>query len=310
MGLFDKLKNPVFIKEESEADKQLAVLTELRKSAFGNSVDKIDQEISKVEAGIYGEKQIRFELENSHIPMYIIHDLFLEHDGLKAQIDYFIVTRKSIYVIECKNLYGNIEIDNSGSFIRTFQYKGKYIKEGIYSPITQNQRHLELIKALRGSSKNFVMKALFEKSFDYNYHGIVVLANPKTVLYDKYAKKEVKNQVLRADQLVDYIKRNDASKNTESFSDKDMEEISRFFLENNKVNPVDYTERFRNLIENDKANIDIKQSNDEVNGSAIPPTCPKCGAPMILRTASKGENKGNKFYGCSKFPQCRGIRPV
>ncbi|MGN1392646.1 MAG: DNA topoisomerase III [Succinivibrionaceae bacterium] len=32
--------------------------------------------------------------------------------------------------------------------------------------------------------------------------------------------------------------------------------------------------------------------------------CPKCGAPMILRKSSRGE-----FYGCSKFPNCRGILP-
>lgn len=35
--------------------------------------------------------------------------------------------------------------------------------------------------------------------------------------------------------------------------------------------------------------------------------CPKCGAPMILRTASKGENQGKQFYGCSNFPKCREI---
>ena len=35
--------------------------------------------------------------------------------------------------------------------------------------------------------------------------------------------------------------------------------------------------------------------------------CPKCGAPMILRTASKGANQGKQFYGCSNFPKCRKI---
>ena len=36
-------------------------------------------------------------------------------------------------------------------------------------------------------------------------------------------------------------------------------------------------------------------------------TCPKCGAPMELRTASKGRRAGTEFWGCSTFPQCRGI---
>lgn len=36
--------------------------------------------------------------------------------------------------------------------------------------------------------------------------------------------------------------------------------------------------------------------------------CPKCGAKLVLRTASKGRNAGNRFYGCSGFPRCRYIR--
>ena len=34
-------------------------------------------------------------------------------------------------------------------------------------------------------------------------------------------------------------------------------------------------------------------------------TCPKCGSKMILRKGRYG-----KFYGCSKFPYCRGVRKV
>jgi restriction system protein len=35
--------------------------------------------------------------------------------------------------------------------------------------------------------------------------------------------------------------------------------------------------------------------------------CPKCGSEMILRTAKKGTHAGEKFWGCSKFPECRAI---
>ncbi len=37
------------------------------------------------------------------------------------------------------------------------------------------------------------------------------------------------------------------------------------------------------------------------------PRCPKCGSEMILRTARRGDNQGEKFWGCSKYPECRGI---
>ncbi len=36
--------------------------------------------------------------------------------------------------------------------------------------------------------------------------------------------------------------------------------------------------------------------------------CPKCGRPMVLRTAKSGENQGNQFWGGSGFPRCRAVR--
>lgn len=36
------------------------------------------------------------------------------------------------------------------------------------------------------------------------------------------------------------------------------------------------------------------------------PMCPRCDASMVLRTARKGVNAGKKFWGCSKYPGCRG----
>jgi hypothetical protein len=44
--------------------------------------------------------------------------------------------------------------------------------------------------------------------------------------------------------------------------------------------------------------------------SDTPPACPKCGVPMVLRTASKGEKAGQEFYGCQNYPKCRETRPV
>ena len=39
-------------------------------------------------------------------------------------------------------------------------------------------------------------------------------------------------------------------------------------------------------------------------------TCPDCHGRMILRTASKGANTGQKFWGCSDYPNCSGTRPA
>lgn len=37
------------------------------------------------------------------------------------------------------------------------------------------------------------------------------------------------------------------------------------------------------------------------------PVCSKCGATMVMRTAKQGVYKGNKFYGCSRYPRCKNI---
>jgi restriction system protein len=31
---------------------------------------------------------------------------------------------------------------------------------------------------------------------------------------------------------------------------------------------------------------------------------------MILRTARRGQNAGNQFWGCSDYPRCNGVRQV
>ena len=36
-------------------------------------------------------------------------------------------------------------------------------------------------------------------------------------------------------------------------------------------------------------------------------SCPKCGSVMVIREVKKGQNIGNKFWGCSSFPKCRGV---
>lgn len=37
------------------------------------------------------------------------------------------------------------------------------------------------------------------------------------------------------------------------------------------------------------------------------PQCPNCGKPMVLRTAQKGKNAGKQFWGCTGYPDCKGV---
>lgn len=229
------MKEPGFLKEDSDALRQLEQLKQLRTRLNKEGQARLSQDIKCLEYGIAGENNIIYELKNSHMPMYVLHDIYLEDGDLNAQIDFLVFTRKICFVIECKNLYGDIEINSSGDFIRTVNYNGHKKKEGIYSPLTQNQRHLELMKKIRmDRKKNFLGRLMLDSSFESFYKSIVVLSNPKTVLYDRYARKEVKDKVIRADQLIDYIRKQCSQSKEMESSDKELFAWANSYLELHK----------------------------------------------------------------------------
>lgn len=48
----------------------------------------------------------------------------------------------------------------------------------------------------------------------------------------------------------------------------------------------------------------------EVATSASEPVCPVCQSAMVKRTAKRGANSGNAFWGCSQYPGCKGTRTI
>ena len=40
----------------------------------------------------------------------------------------------------------------------------------------------------------------------------------------------------------------------------------------------------------------------------VAPVCPQCRGAMVVRTARRGPRAGTTFLGCSRFPECRGVR--
>ena len=40
------------------------------------------------------------------------------------------------------------------------------------------------------------------------------------------------------------------------------------------------------------------------------PSCPNCGSQMVRRIARQGRNSGNAFWGCPKYPRCKGVKGI
>lgn len=248
MGFFSKPEVTI-LKESSDAKTYLKKLEDLLVTVEGETKSKVQKEIAIVKAGITGEENILFELKNSDMDLVVLQDIYIEtQDGRGAQIDFIAITSKLVILIECKNLFGNIEINSRGDFIRTIKYGNRWFKEGIYSPITQNERHLSVLKECRTENKNGFWQFFIRKNFDDFYKSLIVLANPKTVVNDRYAKKEVKNQVIRADQLIATIKKMNAASKELPSSKKEMLNIGQSFLERNQEERKDYFAKYENLL--------------------------------------------------------------
>lgn len=246
MGLWDKMREPVFLKESSDAQEQIQMLTGLAPYLTLEGQEILRQDVRFLEYGMQGERQIAYELKNSHMPMYILHDIYLEDGNLSAQIDYIVVTRKLCFIIECKNLYGNIEITPSGEFYRMMNIGGQRKMESIYSPITQNEHHLELLKKIRlDEKKNFLLRKMAEKQFDRCYQSVVVLANPKTMLYAQNGAPQVREKVIRADQLVSHIRRQYQASTEAELSDKKLKEWAESFLELHRERHKNYLHKYQ-----------------------------------------------------------------
>ncbi len=194
---FGGFHKPVVLKRYDDGiQKQIAFL-ESQQSSKEN-----DKELKNRKKGAEGEANVLFQLEHSGVGMYILHGIHVED----AQIDFVVVTRGWIYFIESKNWSGDWKICKDGTVL--VNGKSPY-KE---SPFTQNQRHIDTAKQRwrEKNSKvaNILLGSKFEKLW---YKPLIVVSNYKSTLDTSEAPKNEKEHIVKADQLVAYIK-NDLKK--------------------------------------------------------------------------------------------------
>lgn len=262
MGLFDKFTETVFYKRESELELQVEALKNIQFKYPNN--EKIKHKLRILELGLCGEKEIEFELKNANIGMYVLRDVNLKYKDLTAQIDYIILTPGYIYFVECKNLIGNIYVNERGEFIREYTYNNKKIKEGIYSPIRQAERHVEIFKKIWSERNNKVLDKIFREQRQSWFKPLVVMANSKNILDMKKAPKELKSQIIKSDLLIDYIKRDIAKIDKDLINRKqDMKENAFSIMQNyNQEINRDYEEELNKWVEKVISNSDNNSDNE------------------------------------------------
>ena len=225
-----RFKNQVLYKEDTTTQKELDRMKEYLKTHPNKD---LENKVKLFEYGLAGEKQVLYELLHSGIGMYILHNVSFEYKGKSAQIDFVVITARCTYFIECKNFIGNITINSKGDFVRTYMKNNRKVTEGTYNPITQSKRHLEIIKEENYDNANILYKMNFEKTFDSFHDYIVVMANPKIIINDKYAPKNIKERLVKADQIIECLKRLESKRDPFRF-EKDIKKVADVYIESNK----------------------------------------------------------------------------
>ena len=264
MGIIDgvikslRFKDTVFYKTNSDLQDKYDALEKLIKEYPNN--EELENEFLMVKCGLKGEDEIEYQLKKADIGMYVLRDIKLKYEDLTAQIDYVIITPVFIYYVECKNLIGNIKVNEKGDFIREYYLNGKKIVKGMYSPLRQVEAQREVLRKIWNSKTSKLTKIMATNKFDYYRRVLVVAANHETILDTTKAPADIKYKVIKADALIRQIKYdlNHTSKDEIFDSKTNMEKTAQSYLNLSVKEDINYYDYYI-----EKFNLKNKTINNE-----------------------------------------------
>ncbi|MBU3134444.1 NERD domain-containing protein [Clostridium gasigenes] len=232
-----EIKNTIFYKDFSEDNRWLNELIDIDNRITSNKKKIIARDIAFLKAGISGEKNVYYELKNSFIPMICLHDIRIEDGDYAAQLDFVVITHKYIMILETKKLNGDILINECGDFIRSIKnnYSKVIKKEGIYSPIAQNDRHVRILKEILMKNGKIRNTPIISG---------VVIANPKSIVNKTKASKKIKDEIFRYDQLTEILNEKLKVHKDSEMLERRMKEVADFLIINNKNIHIDYNKKY------------------------------------------------------------------
>ena len=234
--------------------------------------------------GKYGEKLTEDELKKLSkygIEGKIIRNVYLPKDnGETSEVDFVFITTKGIFLIESKNYSGWI-FGNENDKNWTATLKGG-VKNQFYNPIWQNKTHVKWMESVVGESVPLYSIIAFSE------------------------RCELMDITLSSNEVA-VIKRNELTSTI-----LDVWNNKPVCVHGGTIELIcEKLQKMANVDENTKAahieavNLHKERDLNYIWNDGNTMLCPKCGKPLVIRTARKGTEAGKQFYGCSGFPNCR-----
>ncbi|MFQ2455211.1 NERD domain-containing protein [Aeromonas caviae] len=225
----------------------------------------------------------------------LLKDVTLPTPQGSTQIDHVIVSRFGLFVIETKNMKGWIFGNPTQKSWTQQIYRRKH---SFQNPLHQNHLHMMTLKSLLGLSDNqlhsvifFIGDCTFKTPMPQNVMNRGLIRYVKGITTPVLAECEVAH-------VVDTIQQGRLAANWQTHRQHVTQLKTRHA--DPSANHVSTREPVRQSVANPPSQSVSPPDNP-------PPICPRCGSTMVLRTATRGENKGNQFWGCSGFPKCRQV---
>lgn len=193
-------------------------------------------------------------------------------DEETTEIDVLMLHRTGIYVLESKNYSGWI-FGNEKDLSWTQSLPNKK-KNHFYNPVKQNKTHIMWLNELLGKDVST---------------SVIVFSERCTLKSITLDSKNI--YVVKRNELKSLMNKLVSENNDDVLNNEDLEIIYT------KLKP--YTE----LTDKEK-----KEHIERIKNNRL--VCPKCGAKLVLRKTTKGNNAGKSFYGCSNFPKCRYVKEL
>lgn len=240
-----------------------------------------------------------------------------KRDGTTTEIDVMLIDTSGIYVFESKNYSGWIfGKETAKTWTQTLpQGRGKKAhKEQFLNPIFQNKLHIRCLQEVLEKETLIHSVVVFSERCTFKnvdvQNNIVIKRSDLSIVVKKIALKykdsltpdEVKmlyEKLYPYTQVTEQVKRNHVT----SIKEKEMGEPVIEDASDQDSSGQALTSCAPTDIQESGSN--IKHEVTEIQSKRGEYICPMCGSELVLRTAKRGENKGQNFYGCSNFPKCR-----
>lgn len=249
--------------------------------------------------GSYGEYLIykRLKSEEKTGGKFLFNTYLTKKDGTTTEIDVMLINSDGIFVFESKNYSGWIfGSENQKTWTQCLpRGKRKSQKQHFLNPIMQNNLHINTLSDYVDG--NIPMYSIIVFSNRCTFKNISC-KNPLVAIVKRGILFSVLNQF--------------GAKSKNILSNEKVKELYESLFPNSQVSDEVKQKHIANIKNNLAysensiiANKISEQSNAIENSVEV--FCPKCGGKLVLRSAKKGRNQGNDFYGCSNFPKCRYI---